>query len=68
VEEEAPKKTAAKKTAAKKAAVKAVAKAMPVVTEPCEYEKRIGNAPPPPKVETHGPVVEKESEELETVS
>jgi DNA topoisomerase-1 len=62
-------KKAAKKTASKKAAVKAVSKAMvmPTVTEPCEYEKRIGDAPPPPKVETHGPVKEKE-EELEPVS
>ena len=24
----------------------------------CSYTKRIGNAPPPPTVETHGPVVE----------
>ena len=24
----------------------------------CSYSKRIGNAPPPPTVETHGPVVE----------
>ena len=25
----------------------------------CSYSKRIGDAPPPPTVETHGPVVEK---------
>ncbi len=25
----------------------------------CSYSKRIGNAPPPPTAETHGPVVEK---------
>ena len=78
-EEVAPKKTAAKKTvlkgaAAKKAALKAAAKpvAMPVVTEPCEYEKRIGDAPPPPApptAATHGPVkAREESEELEPVS
>jgi DNA topoisomerase-1 len=66
VEEAAPKK-AAKKTAAKKsAAVKAVP-AKAALKEPCEYEKRIGDAPPPPTVETHGPVKEKE-EELEPVS
>jgi DNA topoisomerase-1 len=83
-EEVAPKKTAAKKTAlkgaaAKKAALKVAAKplVMPVVTEPCEYEKRIGDAPPPPPPPTassHGPVpigeagAREESEELEPVS
>ncbi len=70
-EESAPKKAAAKKTAAKKAPAKSAAKAMPVVTEPCEYEKRIADAPPPPKVETHGPVKVRdteEDEELEPVS
>ncbi len=64
----AAKKTAAKKGAAKKAAVKVAARV--VVTEPCEYEKRIGDAPPPPAlptVNTHGPVKE-EDEELEPVS
>jgi len=25
----------------------------------CSYSKRIGDAPPPPTAETHGPVVEK---------
>jgi len=64
-EEAAPKKgAAAKKGAAKKAAVKVAA----VLMEPCEYEKRIGDAPPPPTVETHGPVVEKEDAELQPVS
>ncbi len=79
-EEVAPKKAAAKKTAlkgaaAKKAALKAAAAkpmVMPVVTEPCEYEKRIGDAPPPPAppaAATHGPVkAREESEELEPVS
>jgi DNA topoisomerase-1 len=28
-------------------------------TVACTYSKRIGDAPPPPTVETHGPVVEK---------
>ena len=61
------KKGAAKKTAAKTAAKKAPAKANPV-TEICEYEKRIGDAPPPPTVETHGPVKEKaDEEELQAV-
>jgi DNA topoisomerase-1 len=35
-----------------------------VAAEPavaCTYSKRIGDAPPPPTVETHGPVVEKET-------
>ena len=69
VEETAPKK-AAKKTAGKKSAAKVVAPVKVTVTEPCEYEKRIGDAPPPPlpTVETHGPVKERESEELQPVS
>ncbi len=61
VEEAAPKKTAAKKAPAKKtASKKAAAVVLPAVyTGPiCEYEKRIGDAPPPPTVETHGPVKE----------
>jgi DNA topoisomerase-1 len=28
----------------------------------CSYSKRIGDAPPPPTVETHGPVVEAKAE------
>jgi DNA topoisomerase-1 len=28
----------------------------------CSYSKRIGDAPPPPTAETHGPVVEKKEE------
>jgi DNA topoisomerase-1 len=51
-EEEAPKKRT-KKAAAAAAAEEA---AKPV----CTYSKRIGDAPPPPTAETHGPVVEKE--------
>ncbi len=31
----------------------------------CSYSKRIGDAPPPPTVETHGPVVEKKDEKRE---
>jgi DNA topoisomerase-1 len=45
-EEAAPKKRAAKGSVAEGAVV-------------CHYSKRIGNAPPLPTVETHGPVVEK---------
>jgi DNA topoisomerase-1 len=33
----------------------------------CSYSKRIGNAPPPPTVETHGPVVEKRGGKKELV-
>ncbi len=29
----------------------------------CSYSKRIGDAPPPPTAETHGPVAEKEEQE-----
>jgi DNA topoisomerase-1 len=51
-EEVVPKKRAKKGAAA--------AAAEPVGTAVvCTYSKRIGNPPPPPKVETHGPVVEK---------
>ena len=31
----------------------------------CTYSKRIGDAPPPPTAETHGPVVESEKRELQ---
>jgi DNA topoisomerase-1 len=31
----------------------------------CSYSKRIGDAPPPPTAETHGPVVEPEKRELQ---
>jgi DNA topoisomerase-1 len=50
-EETAPKKRVAKKAAKTAAPVEGA------VT--CSYSKRIGDAPPPPTVETHGPVVEK---------
>jgi len=62
-EDEAPKK-AAKKAPAKGAAKKAgePAAAEEVV---CSYSKRIGDAPPPPTAETHGPVVEKKGERRE---
>jgi DNA topoisomerase-1 len=55
-EDETPKK-AAKKGAGKGAVKKS---AEPVGTAVvCSYSKRIGDAPPPPTAETHGPVVEK---------
>jgi len=78
-EEPAPKKAVAvKKGAAAKKSAKAVAAkavAAPVAID-CEYTKRIGDAPPPPTAETHGPVVEpngpigkkRESPELQPVS
>jgi len=31
----------------------------------CTYSKRIGDAPPPPTADTHGPVVEKPGSEKE---
>jgi DNA topoisomerase-1 len=56
-EEEPEPKKAAKKTAAKGAKKSAEpAEATAVV---CTYSKRIGDAPPPPTAETHGPVVDK---------
>ena len=59
-EEEADPKKAAKKSTAKKSA----AKTHPDSAEPpvvCTYSKRIGDAPPPPTAETHGPVAEKKA-------
>jgi DNA topoisomerase-1 len=54
VEEEAP---APKKRAGKGA--KAAEAAAPVVAVECDYSLRIGDPPPLPTAETHGPVVEK---------
>jgi len=56
VEDEAPKKAAAKKAPAKGA--KKVAEPIEGADVVCTYSKRIGDAPPPPTSETHGPVVE----------
>jgi DNA topoisomerase-1 len=53
-EETTPKKRA------KKGAGKGAAPAESAVT--CSYSKRIGDAPPPPTAETHGPVVETSAE------
>jgi DNA topoisomerase-1 len=59
------KKGVEEEVAPKKRAKKAVGSAgggVAVLEEPgggCTYSKRIGNAPPPPTADTHGPVVEK---------
>jgi hypothetical protein len=50
------KKTVEEEVAAKKRAKKGVAPAESAVV--CSYSERIGDAPPPPTVETHGPVAE----------
>ena len=64
-----------KKSAEEEAASKRRGKKAPAADEGkgegkkvvCEYSKRIGDAPPPPTAETHGPVTEKkqENEELQ---
>ena len=53
------KKSAEEETAPKKRGKKAAAAAEENAVV-CTYSKRIGDAPPPPTVDTHGPVVEKE--------
>jgi len=55
------KKGAEEEPAAKKRGGKAAAKAAVEAGGSCTYSKRIGDAPPPPTAETHGPVVEKKS-------
>ena len=60
-----------KKSAEEEAKTKRRGKKAPAAEEgakvECTYSKRIGDAPPPPTSETHGPVVEKkeENEELQ---
>ena len=61
-EEEAAPKKRAKKGAAKAAEPEEGAKVV------CSYSKRIGDAPPPPTVESHGPVVEPDGENKVLVS
>ena len=61
-EEEAAPKKRAKKGAAKVAEAEEGAKVV------CGYSKRIGDAPPPPTPETHGPVLEKDGEKTVLVS
>jgi DNA topoisomerase-1 len=51
------KKAAEEVTASKKRAKKAAPAAEGSVA--CGYSKRIGDAPPPPTAETHGPVIDK---------
>jgi len=64
------KKTAEEEAAATRKRGKKAAAAAPAdegAKVICSYSKRIGDAPPPPTAETHGPVVEKkqENEELQ---
>jgi DNA topoisomerase I len=61
VEEEA---VAPKKRGKKSAAAAETEESAKVV---CGYSKRIGDAPPPPTVETHGPVVEQKGDKKELV-
>jgi len=55
-EEVAPKKVVAKKAVGSSAGGGVAVLDGPVA---CSYSKRIGDAPPPPTAETHGPVVQK---------
>jgi DNA topoisomerase-1 len=57
------KRSAEEETAAPKRGKKAPAEGEKAVV--CTYSKRIGDAPPPPTVETHGPVAEKTDEKQE---
>ncbi|MGB6745350.1 MAG: type I DNA topoisomerase [Terracidiphilus sp.] len=59
------KKKAAEEEAAPKKRGKKTAPAAEESTVVCTYSKRIGDAPPPPTAETHGPVVEKKDEKRE---
>jgi DNA topoisomerase-1 len=52
------KKGAEEETAAPKKRAKKGAEPEPESTVQCTYSKKIGNPPPPPKAETHGPVPE----------
>jgi DNA topoisomerase-1 len=55
------KKKGAEEEAKPKKRGKKAAESEPGAAVVCTYSKRIGDAPPPPTVETHGPVVEKEA-------
>jgi DNA topoisomerase I len=58
-------KSAGEEAAPKKRGKKTAPAAAEEAKVVCDYSKRIGDAPPPPTVETHGPVVEKsENKEL----
>ena len=54
-----------KRYAPKKRGKKAAARGRGKRKVACSYSKRIGDAPPPPTAETHGPVVEKKDEKRE---
>ncbi|HVC46053.1 MAG TPA: type I DNA topoisomerase [Terracidiphilus sp.] len=55
------KKKGAEEEAAPKKRGKAAAAQQEEAAVVCSYSKRIGDAPPPPTAETHGPVAEKQS-------
>ena len=55
------KKSAEEEAAAPRKKAKKGAEPEPQSAVVCHYSKRIGDVPPPPKPETHGPVLEKES-------
>ena len=60
----AEEEAASPKKGAKKGKAAAAAAAEPQ-TVVCSYLKRMGDAPPPPTVETHGPIVDKKDEKRE---
>ncbi len=59
------KKPAEEEVAAPKKRARKGAEPQPEGNVVCTYSKRIGDAPPPPTVETHGPVVEKKNPKRE---
>jgi DNA topoisomerase I len=59
------KKSAEEEAAAPKKRAKKGAEPEPHGAVVCHYSKRIGDAPPPPTRETHGPVVEKDEKRRE---
>jgi DNA topoisomerase-1 len=59
------KKTPEEEKTAKKRSKKG--SAVEEIPAACSYSKRIGDAPPPPTAETHGPVAEREKKELQPV-
>jgi DNA topoisomerase-1 len=59
------KKKSAEEEAKPKKRGKKAAEPEPGAAIVCTYSKRIGDAPPPPTAETHGPVVEKATKELQ---
>ena len=59
------KKSAEEEAAAPKKRAKKGAAPEPQTAVVCQYSKRIGDAPPPPSRETHGPVAEKADQKRE---